>query len=150
MTTTIDDLQQYVGKEVIVHLVQDDNSAKEFTGKIEAATVAGIVFKEKGKSGLQLIDSPAKIYEIDFAPVKQKPVTQKVLQPVEFGQARQHLVDRHGIELQWAKDADEKAAFEYHQGLDHSNLGHRHEKKDDKPKDEREQAIDSEAGQTTS
>jgi hypothetical protein len=143
MTTTIESLQKYIGKEVIVHLVQDDNSAKEFTGRIEAATVAGIVFKEKGKSGMQLIESPAKIYEIDFAPVKQKAVVQKKLVPVEFGQARQHLVDRHGVELQWAKDADEKAAFEYHEGLDHTNLGHKHEAKDEKAKDEREQALES-------
>lgn len=144
MTETIETLQKYVGKEVIVHIIEgDDNTATERTGKIEAATVAGIVFKEKGKSGLHLIPSPDKIYEIDFAPTKPKSVTQKVLVPVEFGQARQHLLDRHGIELQWAKDADEKAAFEWHETLDHSNLGHRHEKKEDKPKDEREQALES-------
>ena len=137
MSVTLEQLQPFVNKEAIVHLVKEDGSLEEVRGTIQAATVAGIAFKQKGKPGLELIPSADLIEEIDYAPVKQKSVTQKKLKPIEFGQARQHLIDRHGVELSWAKDADEKAAFEYHNGLDHSNLGHTHVAE----KDERETAL---------
>lgn len=142
MSVTLEALQPFVDKEAIVHLKQDDGSLKEVTGTIKMATVAGVAFKQKGKSGVELIDSVDKIEEIDYAPVKQKSVSQKKIKPIEFGQARQHLVDRHGVELSWGKDAEEKAAFDYHAGLDHSNLGHVHVAPEDKPKDEREQALE--------
>lgn len=143
MSVTLEQLQPYVDKESILHLVQEDGTLKEVTGTIKMATVAGIAFKAKGKPGMELIDSTEKIEEIDYAPVKAKSVTQKKIKPIEFGQARQHLIDRHGVELSWAKDADEKAAFEYHAGLDHTNLGHVHVAEDKKDKDEREQALKS-------
>lgn len=131
MTVTLEDLQSYVDKESVLHLIQEDETLKEVTGTIKVATTAGIGFKEKGKSGVDLLDL-SEIEEIDYAPVKAKSVVQKKLEPVEFGKARQHLVDRHGVELAWAKDADEKTAFDYHEGLDHSNLGHKHEAKKEK------------------
>lgn len=135
MSVAVEDLQPFVEKEAILHLIQEDGTLKEVTGTIKAATVAGVPFKTKGKSGLDLL-TVEQIEEIDYAPIKPKPVTQKKLKPIEFGQARQHLIDRHGVELSWAKEADEKSAFEYHKTLDHSNLGHRHE-----VADEREQAL---------
>lgn len=125
MSVTLEDLQPFVDKEAIFHLIQEDGSTKEITGTIKAATVAGVPYKEKGKAGLELT-TVDKFYEIDYAPVKAKSVTQKKLNPVEFGQARQHLIDRHGVQLSWAKDATEKDAFEWHNNLDHSDLGHSH------------------------
>lgn len=137
-SVTLEKLQPFINKEAVFHVVQEDGSLKEVTGTIKAATVAGVPFKVKGKSGLELT-TVDKIEEIDYAPVKPKPVAQKKLKPVDYGQTRQHLVDRHGVELEWAKNADEKQAFEYHKDLDHANLGHRHEAKD---KDEREEALE--------
>lgn len=131
MTVTIEDLQPYVDKEAVLHLIQEDESLKEVTGTIKLATAAGIGFKQKGKSGVDLL-TVDQIEEIDYAPVKEKSVVQKKLDIIEFGKARQHLVDRHGVELQWAKDNDEKTAFDWHAGLDHSNLGHVHEAKKEK------------------
>ena len=145
MSVTIEDLQQYVEKPVIVHLITDEGTLDEVHGEIKAATVAGVAFKKKGTSGLQLLDV-SKIEEVASAPVKAKPVTQKKIAPIEMGQARQHLLDRHGVELAWAKEADEKSAFEWHASLDHSNLGHIHVAKDEKPKDEREKALAENAG----
>lgn len=142
MSVSLDDLQPFVNKEAVFHLVQDDGSLKEVTGTIKAATVAGVPFKEKGKPGLELTTAD-KIEEIDYAPTKPKPVTQKKIKPVEYGNARQHLVDRHGVELAWAKEADEKSAFEYHKTLDHSNLGHVHVAPEAEKKDEREAALES-------
>lgn len=140
MTVTLEELQTYVDKEAVFHLKQEDGSLKEVTGTIRAATTAGVPYKEKGKSNLELT-TVDQIEEIDYAPAKAKAVTQKKLKPIEFGQARQHLVDRHGVEMTWAKEADEKAALEYHLTLDHSNLGHLHEVP--KVKDEREAALES-------
>lgn len=137
MSVTLEQLQSFVDKEAVFHVVQEDGSLKEITGTIKAATVAGVPYKEKGKSGLDLV-TVDKIEEIAYAPVKPKPVTQKKLKPIELGNARQHLLDRHGVELSWGKEADENAAFEYHQTLDHSNLGHVHV---DPKADEREQAL---------
>lgn len=143
MSVTLEALEPYIEKESILHIVQEDGTLKETTGTIKAATVAGVAFKEKGKSGLDLL-TVDKIEEIDYAPIKQKSVTQKKVKPIEFGQARQHLIDRHGVELSWAKDADEKSAFEYHEGLDHTNLGHVHVVAEKKA-DEREQALEGDS-----
>mgnify|MGYP000969785004 CR=1 FL=1 len=137
MSVSIQEIEKFVGKDAIIHLVQEDGTLKELTVKVEAATVAGVAYKEKGKTGLELT-SPDQIEEISAAPVKPKAVVQKKVKPIELGGARQHLVDRHGVELSWAKEADEQAAFDYHAGLDHSNLGHVHVEA--KP-DEREQAL---------
>lgn len=125
MSVAVADLTAHVNKRVILHVIQEDQSIKEIEGKIEAASEAGLAFKEKGKSSLDLYE-PQQIEEISAAPERPKPVTQKKVKPIELGQARQHLVDRHGVALSWAKEADEQAAFEYHEQLDHTDLGHKH------------------------
>lgn len=132
MSVALEDLEPFINKEAVLHLVKDDGSLDEVTGTIKIATAAGIGFKKKGSSGVDLL-MPDQIEEIGYAPVKAKSVVQKKLEPIEFGKARQHLVDRHGVELKWAKDNDEQTAFDWHAGLDHSNLGHKHEKKAEKP-----------------
>lgn len=138
MSVTLQEVKEFEGKDVILHRRQEDGSLAELTAHVKMATEAGIAVKVKGKSALEFIPSIDEIEEIAAAPVKAKSVVQKKLKPIEVGQARQHLLDRHGIDFSWAKDADEQAAFEYHQGLDHSNLGHVHEAP--KP-DEREKAL---------
>jgi hypothetical protein len=135
--TTLEEVQQYTDKDVLIHLVQPDSSLKETTGKIMVATEAGIGFKEKGKASAELL-TLSQIEEIAPAPAKVKSVVQKKIKPIEMGQARQHLIDRHGVELSWGKEADEKAAFEYHAGLDHSNLGHIHVEPKEKSNSEEE------------
>ena len=149
MTVSLEELQKFIDKEAIIHLIQDDGTTKEITATIKAATVAGVPFKEKGKAGLEFA-TVEKFYEIAPAPVKAKTIAQKALNPIELGQARAHLVDRHGVQLSWAKDADEQSAFDYHASLDHADLGHRHyteselaERKAKAEKDEREKALAS-------
>lgn len=146
MSVTLEKLQEFVDKEAILQIIQDDGTLKQVTATIKAATVAGVALKEKGRPNLELtmVD---KIEEIDKAPVKAKAISQKKLKPIEFGQARQHLLDRHGVELKWAKDSDEQTAFDWHAGLDHSYLGHIHVVEEPK-KDEREKALAENAGET--
>jgi hypothetical protein len=138
MSVTLDDLQPFVGKAVILHKIKDDNTLEQIEGEIKMATVAGVPFKPKGSAPIELL-TVAQIEEVVLAPVKAKAVSKKHLAVIELGQSRQHLADRHGISLKWCKDASEQEAFDYHAGLDHSDLGHDHEKKD-KP-DEREAAL---------
>lgn len=137
MGVTLEELQPFIDKEAVFHLIKDDNTLEQVTGTIKAATVAGVPFKRKGQSGLELT-SVNKIEEIALAPAKVKSVTRKRLDPIELGKARQHLVDRHGVTVSWAKDAAEKDAFDYHATLDHDDLGHYHA---EKVKDEREAAL---------
>lgn len=144
MTVTLEELQPFLNKESVFHLKQTDGSLREVIGTIKAATVAGVAYKEKSKPNLELVQAD-DIEEIDYAPTKPKSVTQKKLKPVEFGYARQHLVDRHGVALSWAKDASEKDAFEYHKTLEHADLGHNHEAVD--KKDEREAALEAPAAE---
>jgi hypothetical protein len=125
MPATLAQVQEFKDKEAVLHLIQDDDTLKEVTGTIKVATEVGIGFKEKGKASSELLQL-SQIEEIGAAPVKEKSITQKKLQPIEMGQGRQHLLDRHGVELAWAKSASEKDAFDWHEGLDHSNLGHKH------------------------
>lgn len=140
MSVTAEELSEYVNKRVILHVIQNDGSTQEIEGKVEAASEAGMAFKEKGKSSLELY-MPGQIAEIQRAPEKPKQVIRKRVNPVQLGQARQHLVDRHGVPISWAKDNTEEAAFEYHEQLDHSDLGHKHEVAKSKENAEREQAL---------
>lgn len=125
MTVAVAELEANINKSVILHVKQEDGSLKELEGKIEAASEAGLAFKEKGKSNLDLY-LPGQVESLQAAPDKPKPVSQKKLKPITLGQARQHLLDRHGVPLDWAKQNSEEAAFEYHKTLDHANLGHVH------------------------
>lgn len=146
MSVTLEDLQPHVEKEAVLHLKQDDGSLKEVTGTIKAATVAGVPFKTKGKAGIDLL-TVDQIEEVAAAPPKAKSVTQKKIDLVADGGMRQHLADRHGIELEWCKNATEEQAVEFHNGIDHSKLGHVHvDKKAEKEKSEREQALAAESG----
>lgn len=148
MSVTVEQLQKFIDKEVTLHRIEADGTLKELTGTIRAASIAGVPFKHKGKPGLDLLQIK-DIEEVDLAPTKEKSVSQKKLALVELGGARQHLIDRHGVELSWAKTASEKDAFDWHATLDHTNLGHVHvdktKEKAEAPKDEREQALQDEA-----
>lgn len=126
MTVAVTELAKHVNKRVVLHVKQDDGTLAEKEGKIEAASEAGLAFKEKGSSKLDLY-LPEQIEEIQAAPEKPKSITQKKVKIIEVGQARQHLADRHGVPLSWLKANDEQTAFEYHESLDHADLGHRHE-----------------------
>ena len=125
MSVSVEDLVKHIDKDVIVHLIQEDGSLEETEGKIKAASEAGVAFKPKGKSGVDLL-MVAQIEEIAAAPSKPKSIAQKKIKPVPEGGMRQHLADKHGISLKWCRDSTEEAAVEFHNSLDHADLGHVH------------------------
>lgn len=128
---SLDELQKLVDKEAVVHIVQEDGSTKEVTGTILAATEAGVPFKEKGKAGVELLTAE-QIYEAVAAPEKPKPITQAKQKPVPEGGMRRHLATYHGVSLKWCREATEEQAVEFHNTIDHSDVGHKHVAEDNK------------------
>lgn len=118
-------LAEFDGKQVILHRIQEDGSAEELEGKIEAASPAGIAFKEKGRRDVDLV-MPDEIDNIELAPEKPKTIVQKKLKPVTINNVRQHLVDRHGFARSQANGLSDDDAYEIHEAIDHSDLGHKH------------------------
>lgn len=130
-----DEYAQYQGKKVIlVRNEKGKTEAEEIEGTVEATNPMGVLIKPKGKSQLTLIEID-EIEQISFVETKPKELVAKVLKPVEFGQARNHLLERHGITLAQVNDLTEVEAFEIHAKLDHAdaNLGHVHEDKSETP-----------------
>ena len=130
MTVATQDLASYEGKSIILTVANDDGSAREVTGKVEAASEAGMAFREKGKRDVELV-MPNEIVEIALAPEKPKKINQKKLKPISDERMRQHLADRHGFTLEEVNGMTDSEAVELHDNIDHSNLGHRHEGPDE-------------------
>lgn len=136
-------LESFTGKSVTLVLKQEDGSAKEFEGKVEAASEYGMAFKEKGKRDSDLVE-PDQIEEITLAPVKPKTLAQKKLKEVSETTARQHLLDRHGYERSVVNKMSDEQAFSEHEDIDHSDLGHKHVSDDDEGDENAEVEVSDE------
>lgn len=130
MTVNPQSLEEFSGKQVILHLRQEDGSVKELEGKVEDASEVGMAFKEKGKRDVDLV-LPDQIEEIALAPSKPKTLAQKKLKLVTESNARQHLLDRHGYDRSVVNGMDDGKAFSEHEDIDHSDLGHKHAAEDE-------------------
>lgn len=132
---TADQLAEFSGKKVVVtrNLSEPNEkgeTAVEVEGQVQVANEIGILIKPKGKVQFDLIPI-SEIEEINLAKEGNKPLKASKLQPVKLGQARRHLLERHGVQLKWANEVTEEQAFEYHESLNHKelDLGHFHEAK---------------------
>lgn len=135
-------LPEFVGKNVILHKIEDDGSVTELEGKIEAGSEVGIAFREKGKRDVGLVE-PNQIEEITAVAAKPKTLPQKKLKVIAEGAVRQHLLDRHGYARSQVNPMTEAEAIELHDGIDHSDLGHRHVAEDEKASAEAEAAVEA-------
>jgi hypothetical protein len=135
------DLAQYEGKKIIVIKKVEGGDAVEIEGTAQASNDLGILIKPKGKTNFDLIHK-GDIEEVRYVVEKPKALGRKTLKLVEFGQARNHLLERHGYTLAQVNEIDEKQAFDAHNAIDHvaSDLGHEH---GDKAKTERVEAIEN-------
>lgn len=124
MPVSPEDLTAFEKKNVIIHVLKDGELV-EREGSIQAASVNGIAFKEKGKRDFELI-LPADIEEIAAAPAPAKKLIQKNIRPITVEGARQHLFTMHGWDRKTASEAEPEKAFELHAQIDHSQLGHKH------------------------
>lgn len=118
-------------KTVAFTVSNSDGGETIVEGIVEAASVAGIAFRQKGKSQVQLLEIK-DIVRHEVLPEKPKVLKQKTMKPVDVTRVRQHLADAHGINLNWLNSVSNEAAADFHDGLDHTDaetgpLGHRHE-----------------------
>jgi hypothetical protein len=133
------DYSEYVGKRVMLtHNLKEANDkgelAEELEGTVEAANPLGVMFKPKGQVKALLFEA-GDIEEVRYAPEKAKTMKAKTLKPITFGQAKGHLLERHGLTLAEVNGLTEEQALEYHNGLDHValDLGHVHGEKESAP-----------------
>lgn len=138
------DYSKYDGKNVIVvkklaEADEDGNTAVEIEGKVQVGNTSGILIKPKGKVAFDMIEAD-QIEEVTFVPTKLKELKAKELKPVEHGSARTHLLERHGVTLDWVNSNSEEDALKYHETLDHVELklGHVHKSADES---ERSKAV---------
>lgn len=125
--TTLPDLGELTGKRVnLTFTPKDETEAVTQEGRVEIGSAIGLMFKEKGKSNVQLIEA-STIVAVEELAAKEPNVTVKTLQPVPLGRVRQHLADRHGYTKEQANALTESAAYSEHEALDHSVLAHKHE-----------------------
>jgi hypothetical protein len=142
------DYEKFVGKKVVLtrNLKEADaegNLAVELEGTLEAANAVGVMFKAKGQVKPEIFEL-GEIEEVRYAPEKAKKQRAKKLKPVEYGQAKSHLLERHGLTLTQVNGWTEEQALAYHNEIDHvkADLGHVHE---DKSEAEAAEAVAAES-----
>lgn len=133
---------KYTGKKVVVvRTVSGQTEAEEIEGTCEVGNELGLLVKPKGKTQLELIDAES-VVEVRYAEESVKKLARKTLKVVEFGQARSHLLERHGWTLAQVNGISEKEALDAHEQIDHeaNDLGHVH---GDKKATARAQAVEN-------
>jgi hypothetical protein len=118
-------LADYAGKNVNIVLT-GEYAASSGEGKVEAASTMGVAFKPKGKGSIIVL--PSDIDSIEAAAVVKK-ITRKSMLPASLDNIRQHLVDRHGYEVEAIEAMTPEQALAWHNtDLNHDKLGHDHKK----------------------
>lgn len=138
MSVAIADIKAKIGENILLTVKREDGSTEQVEGKIEVASEAGVGFKPKGRRELDLLEVE-DVLAIEEAPVTEAKLKQVKLKPIEAGRIKKHLIDRHGAPLSQVNALSPEQAAELHGKIDHSDLGHNHDKKeDDKSSDEAE------------
>ena len=123
-------LEGFTGKRVSLTFTRqgDEGATEQVTqeGRVEMGAAIGLMFKEKGKSNVQLIEADS-ILDVQELAARDPKVTVKTLQPIAEGRVRQHLADRHGYTVEQANGLTEAQAKEAHDQIDHGSLAHKHE-----------------------
>ena len=120
---TVDAIQQFLGKKIIVNYKTDDDP-KIFEGKVLAISPAGLVMGNRSTTKLFDLEEV-----IDWDPVtRQRRVQRRQLRVLdETDQSvRQHLADRHAVPVDVLNAVDEDTARSMHDRIDHGQLGHYH------------------------
>lgn len=132
------DLSEYTGKNVTVvrnlkEADADGNTTVEVECKVQVGNEQGLLVKPKGKVQFDLIPA-GEIEEVFLTPDKAKKLTASKIKHPQIGGIRRHLLDRHGVNLEWANGVTEEQAKEYHDSIDHvkNDLGHVHVDKEEK------------------
>src|SRR5690348_14642061 len=121
-TETLPALDSLTGKRVtLTYTPKGEAEAVTQEGRVELGSPIGLMFKEKGKSNVVLIEAEQVAAVEELAP-KEPNVVTKTLQPIPLGRVRQHLADRHGYSKDQANALTEAQAAAEHDAIDHSVL----------------------------
>lgn len=121
-------LVQYLFKHVSVNVStgKDDTGSDTFTtqtGRVSAASSAGIVLQARGKTFIIESHNIIDIEEMD----RRKRLIRRYVRTIPSGRsAKQHLGDRHGILVSVLNSVDEETAYMMHENINHNDLGHQH------------------------
>lgn len=130
------DYDKFNGKRVVLVVapLEEDADATEIEGLAEVVNADGVLIKPKGKTKMDLYEASA-IQDIRHAPETPKKLAAKKLKTVTWGQARGHLLERHGYTLDAVNKLTEAEAQEVHDAIDHKaeDLGHFHSDLNDEP-----------------
>lgn len=122
--TATQDLSTFVDRKVVLVYNKGEESI-EIEGTVQNASPVGVIIKPKGRASIELIEAD-QIERIEAAPEKAKTLSAKAVKNVIYGNARQHLLDKHGFTLTQVNSLTEEAALEIHDAIDHADLGHKH------------------------
>jgi hypothetical protein len=119
--TPTKDYTSFIDKRVILTL-EEDGEAVEVEATVKAANGSGLLIKPKGKTNFEVID-PDAVLEIESAPTTARALKARTVKPLQHGQARAHLLDKHGWTLEQVNATSEDEAFAQHEQIDHETLG---------------------------
>lgn len=141
MTVQIEDLLEGVKVSVTY---TDDEGEQTKEGSVVAVNDSMLLIKPRGAMLGELIHRENIISLSELTEVSKLIV--RKLRIVKPNEARQHLADRHGYPLESPYLESDMVAYRHHEEIDHSELSHIHEDKDDS---ERAEAIEAaQAGDT--
>lgn len=130
--TRLSDLPNLVGKQVTVELETDGDLPLEVTGQLLAVDIAiGIVVENR--DGTVIIKLP-EIKDVSVALPRTK-LVRRMLRWMPPRQVKQHVLDRHGMPWDIIRAMSHQGVHDMHALIDHSNLGHRHQPKDEESVD---------------
>jgi len=120
-------LAEFAGKDVVITIHNEDGDDEQIEGKVEQASDVGIAFKRRGRRDVEAI-FPDALVDIHVAEKKPTKLKQRSLLPVEADKVRSHLVQSHGYFLSVVNGYSNEEAEKEHDSIDHSDLGHNHDK----------------------
>ena len=106
MTTAQIDFTKYTDKRVTLVVKPADGQGDNVTleGKVELGVPQGLMFKRKGSGQPDLIEAE-RVVSIDEVPDKPKELKAKTLKPVDADKVKSHVLERHGVSLDYANEA---------------------------------------------
>lgn len=136
MSVDVTEIKKYEGQRVVLtrnlsEPNESGESAVEVEGEVQAANEMGVLIKPKGQVQFKLIPL-SEIEEVSLRETKANKLKASKLALCKLGKARSHLLERHGVTLEWANEVSEEDAYKYHESIDHvkDDLGHVHVDKD--------------------
>lgn len=122
------DLAKVQGQRVkFSYIPNGETDAVELEGTVDLVNPPAMIVKPKGSTMVKLIEE-RQIVQGTFEVIPEKPRELKArrMDPVGMSSVRNHLLDRHGYELDVINKLTDAAALAEHDQLEHDRLGHFH------------------------